>query len=70
MVYITHITPLVINDLGGGHTGRHTHTYQCANQSNFKKPGKHRPAADTHLVKKHEKSSEKTMDGSWSNEKV
>ena len=27
--------PLVINGLGCGHT----HTFQCVNQSNFKKPG-------------------------------
>ena len=33
--------PLVINALGGGHTYTHIHrhTYQRANQSNFKKPG-------------------------------
>ena len=30
-----HITPLVINSLGGGHT--HTHTF--ADRSNSKKPG-------------------------------
>ena len=34
-----HITPLVINGLGGGHTDTCTHTYQHANQNNFKKPG-------------------------------
>ena len=34
---MAYITPLVINALGGGHTD--THAYQCANQSNFKKPG-------------------------------
>ena len=37
------IMPLVINALGGGHTDTdthiHGHTYQCANESNFKKPG-------------------------------
>ena len=40
-VYITHITPLVINGLGGGHTDRqtHTHAYRHADQNNFKKPG-------------------------------
>ena len=31
-----HITPLVINSLGGGHT--HTHT-NVADKSNYKKPG-------------------------------
>ena len=36
-----HITPLVINGLGGRHTDRqtHTHAYRHANQNNFKKPG-------------------------------
>ena len=36
-----HITPLVINTLGSGHTDRHTHTYQHMNTNNFKKPGAH-----------------------------
>ena len=35
-----HITPLVINTLGGGHTQMHTHTHiQTSAQNNFKKPG-------------------------------
>ena len=40
-----HITPLVINALGGRHTHTHTHkhthkhTYQCANKNDFNKPG-------------------------------
>ena len=34
-----HITPLVINGLGGGHTDTHTHAYRHADQNNFKKPG-------------------------------
>ena len=33
-----HITPLVINALGGGHTDRQTHTYQHVNKNDFKKP--------------------------------
>ena len=37
--------PLVINGLGSRHT--HTHTYRCANQSNFKKPGARRPRGGT-----------------------
>ena len=46
-----HITPLVINNLGGGHTHTHTHTNTHTNvrgQSNFKKPG-------TRLIKKEER---------------
>ena len=31
--------PLVITALGSGHTDAHAHTYQHANQSNFKKSG-------------------------------
>ena len=36
-----HITPMVINAFGGGHTDTqiHTHTYRRGNQINFKKPG-------------------------------
>ena len=39
-----HITPLVINSLGGGHTHTHTnmHTDICR-QSNSKKPGMRQP---------------------------
>ena len=42
-----HITPLVINGLGGGHTDTQTHAYRHADQNNFKKPGAHglRPCA-------------------------
>ena len=43
-----HITSLVINSLGGGHTN--THTYRCLHRNNFKKPGTCRPAAGMHLV--------------------
>ena len=35
-----HITPLVINSLGGVHTN--THTYRCLHRNNFKKPGARR----------------------------
>ena len=35
-----HIMPLVITALGGRHTHRHTHTYQCVNENDFKKPRK------------------------------
>ena len=38
-----HITPLVINSLGGGHT--HTHILKFVDRSNTKKPGVCRPAA-------------------------
>ena len=47
-----HITPLVINSLGGGHTHTHantqihTHT-DDPHRINFKKPGTHRPMAGT-----------------------
>ena len=41
-----HITPLVINSLGGGHTHTHTHTHAHTHthtddlhRINFKKPG-------------------------------
>ena len=56
MVYITPIMPLVINDLGGGHTyiqthrQTDTHAYQHANQSNFKKTDVHQPVAGMCLV--------------------
>ena len=46
-----HITPLVINDLGGGHTHTHTHAHThthtqahiqtFVDRSNSKKPGAH-----------------------------
>ena len=49
-----HITPLVINSLGGAHTNTHTckHTFiqTFVDRSNSKKPGVHRPVAGTHLV--------------------
>ena len=58
-----HITPLVNNSLGGGHTyththtHAHTHTHMHANtytddphKFNFKKPGARRPQAGAHLV--------------------
>ena len=38
-----HITPLVINSLGGGHTRKHTCIQKFAGRSNFKKPGARRP---------------------------
>jgi len=44
-----HITPLVINNLGGRHTHTHTHT-DIADKSNFKKPVARRPLAGTRLV--------------------
>ena len=42
-----HITPLVINSLGGRHTHTHTHTHilKFTDRSNSKKPGAHRPVA-------------------------
>ena len=46
-----HITPLVINSLGGGHT--HTHT-DNPHRINFKKPGARRPQASARLVKNDE----------------
>ena len=42
-----HITPLVINSLGGGHT--HTHA-TFADRNNSKKPGMCRLVAGAHLV--------------------
>ena len=43
-----HITPLVINSLGGGHThtSTHTHTYIRLHRNNFKNQARagHRPA--------------------------
>ena len=42
-----HITPLVINNLGGGDT--HTHT-DNPHRINFKKPGVRWPQASVHLV--------------------
>ena len=36
-----HITPLVINSLGGGHTCKHTRIQTFADRSNSKKPGAH-----------------------------
>ena len=30
-----HITPLVINNLGGGHTHMHTHTHACTHTYTF-----------------------------------
>ena len=38
-----HITPLVIDSLGGGHTHANTHT-DDPHMFNFKKPGARRPA--------------------------
>ena len=40
-----HITPLVINSLGGGHTHTHTHTRIHPHRNNTKKPGARRPRA-------------------------
>ena len=59
MVYIT---PLVINSLGGRHTGtdrktdRHTHVHIPMNkQNNFKKPaGVYQPQGNTYIFKHHE----------------
>ena len=46
-----HITPLVINSLGGGHSHTHTHKHtQITDKSNFKKPVTRRPKAGTCLV--------------------
>ena len=56
-----HITPLVINSLGGRHTHTYTHTHahththtnthtDIRRQSNSKKPGMRWPAAGVHLV--------------------
>jgi len=54
-----HITPLVINSLGGGDTHTHTHTCVCArththtdivDKSNFKKPVVCQPLAGMRLV--------------------
>ena len=50
-----HITPIVINSLGGGHThthaNTHTHTHtDNPHRINFKKPGARRPAAGARLV--------------------
>ena len=53
-----HITPLVINSLGGGHTHtrKHTHTHThthiqtFTDRSNSKKPSTRRPVAGVHLV--------------------
>ena len=45
--HTVYITPLVINTLRGGHTD--THTYQCVNQSNFKKSGMRGLQVCTHL---------------------
>ena len=52
-----HITPLVINSLGGGHTRKHTHTHihthtDDPHRINFKKPGVRRPQAGARLVLK------------------
>ena len=55
---ISHITPLVIHSLGGGHThiNTHTHTHThinirtFADRSNYKKLGARRPQAGAHLV--------------------
>ena len=55
-----HITPLVINSLGGEHAHTHTHTdthththtytHRRPHRNNFKKPGVLRPVAGAHLV--------------------
>ena len=48
-----HITLLVINSLGGGHTHTHTNTdthTDDPHRMNFKKPGMSRPVAGAHLV--------------------
>ena len=49
-----HITPLVINSLGGGHTHTHANTHTriqtFADRSNSKKPGVCRLVAGAHLV--------------------
>ena len=39
-----HITPLVINSLGGGDTHTHARIQTFGDRSNSKKPGAHRPA--------------------------
>ena len=36
---LCYITPLIINNLGGGHTHTLTHAYRCPYKSNSKKPG-------------------------------
>ena len=50
-----HITPLVINNLGGGHTHTLTHTHANTHTDdphrfNFKKPGVRQPVAGARLV--------------------
>ena len=45
-----HITPLVINSLGGRHTSTHTCIQTFVDRSNSKKPGVHQPVANAHLV--------------------
>ena len=45
-----HISPLVINSLGGGHTHTHTSIQTFADRSNSKKPGALQPAAGARLV--------------------
>ena len=50
-----HITPLVINSLGGGHTHTNTHTHthiHTSAQKQFQEPGARRPQAGAHLVEK------------------
>ena len=50
--YGINITPLVINNLGGGHTHTHTykHTHIQTDKSYFKKPGTNRPATGVNLI--------------------
>ena len=50
-----HITPLVVNSLGGGDTHTHTHTHilKFTDRSNSKKPGSHQPVAGVRQVKKY-----------------
>ena len=45
-----HITPLVINSLGGEHIHANTHTYRHPHRNNFKKPGVRWSVASTLLV--------------------
>ena len=46
-----HITPLVINSLGGGHTHANTHMHTFVDRSNSKKPGAGRSAPGLKTVR-------------------
>ena len=37
-LYEVHITPLVINSLGGGHTHTHTHTHMQTHTYTYRRP--------------------------------